>query len=98
MMVRMERPIISAAVKPKSRSAERFQDTTIPFRSLLMIASSLDSTMAAKCRASRSSRRASVMSRTVFEAPTTSPSGASIGETVNETSMRRPSLRMRTVS
>ena len=34
-----------------------------------MIASSLDSTMAAKWRASRSSRRRSVMSRAIFETP-----------------------------
>ncbi len=46
MIIKIDLPIISSAVYPKIRSADRFQDRTIPFRSLLTIASSDDSTIA----------------------------------------------------
>src|SRR5438874_161485 len=45
-----------AAVKPNIVSAARFHDAIVPFRSLLKMASSLDFTMAANCRASYSRR------------------------------------------
>ena len=48
---RMDCPIISAAVKPNRRSAAGFQDRTVPSRSLLMITSSDEATMAPRCSA-----------------------------------------------
>jgi hypothetical protein len=48
MMNVIDRPTASAAEKPKSRSAPRFHDVMMPSRSLLTIASSLDSTIAAR--------------------------------------------------
>ena len=50
-MRRMDVPIISSAVYPNMRSAAWFHDRTIPFKSLLTMASSDDSTMAARRRA-----------------------------------------------
>ena len=47
---------------------------------------------------SRSARLRSVMSRAMEEMPMMSPRAFLIGDTVSETSMGRPSLRMRTVS
>ncbi len=88
----MDWPIISAAVKPNIRSAAVFHEVTIPFRSLPTIASSLDSTIAAKSRASRSRRLVSVTSRAISDAPAIVPSDVMIGETVDDTSRRRPSL------
>lgn len=41
-------PTISAGEKPNNRSAALFQLVTVPLRSLLMIASSDDSTIAAR--------------------------------------------------
>ena len=49
-MIVIDLPIISSAVYPKTRSAAWFHEVTIPFRSLLMMASSEDSTMAASRR------------------------------------------------
>jgi hypothetical protein len=40
----------------------------------------------------------SVISRAIFDAPTTSPSALLMGDTVREISTRLPSLRWRTVS
>src|SRR5688572_24433741 len=56
MSVRIERPIISSAVYPNMRSAAGFHDWTMPFRSLLMIASSEYWTIAASRSDARSSR------------------------------------------
>ena len=94
----MDCPTISEAVYPKSFSAAGFHVTTVPSRVLLTIASSLEAMMAAKWRASRSNCFVSVTSRAIFDAPMTVPSGALIGETVNEMSTRRPSFATRTVS
>src|SRR6185436_10796506 len=47
MMVRIERPTISASVYPNTRSAAAFQLVIVPSSDLAMIASSLDSTIAA---------------------------------------------------
>ena len=70
----------------------------MPFRSLLMMASSEELTIAASrpCRAR--ARRSSVTSRAMLEAPTTLPSAAWTGETVSAASMKRPSLRRRCTS
>ena len=50
MMAMIEWPTISSGVKPNIRSAAEFQDITVPVRSLLMMASLDNSTMAAKQR------------------------------------------------
>ncbi len=55
-------PIISAALYPNILSAEAFQLVMTPLSVLLMIASSLDSTMAGNCRITSSARRRSVAS------------------------------------
>ena len=47
---------------------------------------------------SASARLRSVMSRTIFDAPTTLPASSLIGEIVSDTGMRRPSDRTRSVS
>jgi hypothetical protein len=52
---------------------------------------------ARRCRRASASLR-SVISRAIFEAPTTLPSVVLIGDTVSEMSTRLPSLRRRTVS
>ena len=49
-------------------------------------------------RMASSARFRSVMSRAIFDAPTTFPAVSRIGETVSDTSMSCPSLRFRTVS
>ncbi len=51
MIRRIELPIISAAVNPNIRSAASFHDRTVPFKSLLTMASSDDATIAANRRA-----------------------------------------------
>src|SRR5712671_3987701 len=51
MILRIDCPIMSAAVQPNILSAARFHDVTMPSRSLLMMASSDESTMAARSRA-----------------------------------------------
>src|ERR1700759_3283045 len=56
MIRRIDVPIISAAEWPNNRSAAGFQLVTVPFRSLLMMASSDDSTIAARWRESVSIR------------------------------------------
>ena len=56
----------------------------MPSRSLLTIASSLESTIAASRRASRCARSTRVRSRAIFDAPTTWPVASRIGETVRE--------------
>ena len=61
-MSRIDCPTISDAAYPNSLSAAGFHVTTVPSRVLLMIASSLVATMAAKW-ASRSNRFATVRSR-----------------------------------
>src|SRR6185437_334034 len=45
----IDRPIASSAVHPKRRCAAAFHERICPSRSLLMIASSEESTIAAKC-------------------------------------------------
>ena len=50
-----------------------------------------------RCRSS-SARCRSLMSRAIFEAPTTVPCSSRIGETLKETATRPPSFRSRTVS
>src|SRR5579864_8902703 len=61
-------PIISSALYPNSFSALRFQLVIIPFRSLLAMASSEDSTIAARRSAASSSFFCRVMSRTILAA------------------------------
>ena len=94
----MGRPIASAAVQPNIRSAAGFHEVMIPSRVLLTIASSEESTMAASRARVSSKRRRSLMSRAIFEAPTTRPVESLTGETVSDTSTRRPSFVTRTVS
>ena len=63
------------------------------FMRLAASASALAASAAASSRSrSSSARLRSVMSLAIFEAPTIVPSASRIGETVSETSMRRPSL------
>src|SRR5438270_8724750 len=63
MMIVIGCPMISSALKPKIRSAALFQLLTIPFRSLLIIASSEDSTIAASRSAACSAPVAMVASQ-----------------------------------
>src|SRR5690349_10830314 len=63
MIRRMGCPIISAAVKPKSRSAAVFHEVTTPWSVLLTMASSDDAMMAARC--ARSSSAVSESSRPI---------------------------------
>ena len=63
-----------------------------------MMASSEDSTTAARRNFVSSACRFEVMSRAIFEAPIILPVRSLIGETVSETSINEPSLRRRTVS
>src|ERR1051326_2039429 len=63
MRVVIDRPMISFAFQPNMRSAALFQLVTIPLRSLLTMASSEDSTMAA----SRSSARSAVAGMAGFD-------------------------------
>ena len=70
----------------------------MPLRSLLMIASSDDCTMAARRSCASSVALRSRMSRATFDAPMTRPDASRIGEIVNDTSTRRPSLDANTVS
>jgi hypothetical protein len=55
MMMRIDCPMASVAVYPNMRSAAAFDDRMIPFKSLLTMASSDESTILAKCRGARSS-------------------------------------------
>ena len=71
---------------------------TIPLRSLLTIASSEESTIAASRSASRSMRPLRSMWRATIETPMLSPSGASIGDTESRMSIRSPFLRWRAVT
>src|SRR5262245_4415820 len=48
MILRIEPPIISSALQPKSRSAAAFQEVTVPSSVLLTMASSDESMMAAR--------------------------------------------------
>ena len=69
----MDPPTISAAENPKMASAAVFHDVTMPFRSLLTIASSLESTIAARRSASRCACWTRLRSRAIFDAPMISP-------------------------
>ena len=80
------------------RSALLFQLVIVPLRSLLMIASSEESTIAPSRRLFRSARFVSVVSRAIFDAPMISPRAFFTGEIVRETSNKVPSLRRRNVS
>ena len=53
--MRIDLPTASPDVKPNIRSAALFHDVMMPFRSLLIIASSEESTMAESRKAARSS-------------------------------------------
>ena len=59
-------PIVSAAVYPNRRSAPSFQLVMMPLRSLLMMASSDESTIALNSWLPRSARFVSVVSRAIL--------------------------------
>ena len=63
-----------------------------------MMASSDESTMAAKRANASSARLRSEMSRATTDTPTSSPSRVLTGDTATETSITVPSLRLRLVS
>ena len=94
----MCRPTASAAVQPKMRSAPAFQEVMTPSSVLLMIASSEESTRAARRAWVISPRRCGVMSRAILEAPTIRPASSLIGETVREMFSRCPFRATRMVS
>ena len=91
-------PIASAAVQPNIRSAAGFHEVITPFRVLLTITSSDDSTMAASRARISSKRRRSVMSLAILQAPTMRPVESFTGETVREMWTWCPSFVTRTVS
>ena len=78
---------------PNIASAAAFHDVTMPFKSLLTIASSLESTIAASRSGIALEVRLRLRSRAIFEAPTISPVAERIGETVREIGTSVPSLR-----
>jgi len=96
--IRIDRPTASTSVYPNMRSAAGFHEVMMLFRSLVMMASSDDSTTAANRRAAMFAAMRSVMSRAIFDAPTTRPVSSCIGDTVSEIGISVPSLRCRIVS
>ena len=62
------------------------------------MASSEDATTAASRSMANDAWRWRVMSRAIFEAPTTVPASSRIGETLSEIGSRLPSFRCRMVS
>src|SRR5438874_1957289 len=79
MIVVIDLPIISSAEYPNRRAAPGFQLTTTASRSMLMIASSEDSTMLASWRCACSPPRCAVMSRSDAIHPPTLPSTSNSG-------------------
>ena len=74
--IRIDRPTASAAVYPNMRSAAAFHDVMTPFRSFVTIASSDDSTTAARRRIADASAARALASRAIFEAPMTAPASS----------------------
>ncbi len=95
-------PMTSAAAYPNRRSAPGLKDSIRPRASITMMASTAASTTD-RSRASLSlsfsmSRLRSVTSRATARPPMTAPEASFRGDTVSDTSMRRPSFVSRTVS
>ena len=87
----MDCPIISSAVYPNRRVAPEFQLVTTPSSVLPTIASSDESTIAARRTFAASARLRSVTSR--MELETKTPSSVSIGLRLISTGNSVPSLR-----
>ena len=95
---RVRRAPARCSSRPTISRPARLTKKGTPFRSQMPMKSVLFSTSVTNFSRSASARFRSVMSRTIFDAPTTLPASSLIGEMVSETGCAGRPARTRSVS